>query len=77
LLTTSNNSRATPASKIIWVTMSPEPTGMVDLLTTRIFFLMLLAISAVTARTAVMSGVPSSAGGVPTAMKMISEFSVA
>ncbi|MBV6490695.1 MAG: hypothetical protein CNCCGFBP_01185 [Fimbriimonadaceae bacterium] len=53
-------------------TSSPLPTGTVDLLTTTVYLSMAFPISAATARTAVRSGVPSSPGGVPTAMKTIS-----
>ena len=72
MLTTSYSSLGTPCAAITFSTISPLPTGTVDLLTTTIGWSMLRPICSATARTMLRSGDPSAPGGVPTAMNTTS-----
>ena len=64
-------------SLIIFVTFLPVPTGTVDLSTTTLYEFIYSPISSATFKTADKSALPSSKAGVPTAIKITSDFLIA
>ena len=69
--------RRASSSRMTARTLSPVPTGTVDLFTTIVKLVISRPMSRATSSTYCRSAEPSSPGGVPTAMKTISERSTA
>ena len=78
---TTSNSKSTPLSSnffcIVSFTSFPVPTGTVDLSTTTLYPFICSPIEFATSKTYLKSALPSSAGGVPTAMNNTSDVSTA